>query len=108
MKRKETKNNNEFNIDYEMYSFLQEHTTQGALMAVNIFEEYLIKDLESAKKQKSLTEDFKQGWLAAYMHILNNMDNVEKNIPSYLENEDQFDILFKRFQEAFPCKEKSK
>jgi len=102
------KKNNDFNVDYEMYDFLREHTTQGSLVALEFFKECIIKDFESSKKQEALTEDFKQGWIAAYMHVLNNLvrmeNNLEKLIPSYLENEDQFDLLFKRFQEAFPHK----
>jgi hypothetical protein len=102
------KKNNDLNVDYEMYAFLKEHTTQGTLMAIDFFEEFLIKDLESAKKQEALTKDFKQGWVAAYMHILNNLGRIENNmsklIPSYL-SVDQFNLLFKRFQDAFPHKE---
>lgn len=106
--KKKIKKNNDFNIDYEMYDFLTLHNTHGVLFALKQFRNHLIKDLESAKNQEPLTEDFKHGWIAALMHIIDNLDrmeyNVDNTVPSHLLKDDQFDILFKKFQEAFPHK----
>ena len=106
--KKKIKKNNDFNIDYEMYDFLTLHNTHGVLFSIKLFRDRLTKDLESVKNQDALTEDFKHGWIAALMHTIDNLDrmehNVDNTVPSHLLKDDQFDILFKKFQEAFPHK----
>ena len=98
------KKNNNLGIDYEMYAFLKEHFFQGSLFAVEVVREQMIKDYESAKKQEALTKDFKNGWLSAYSNMINNLEIMYKNgcLGNYLSDEEQFDRLFKRFQDAFP------
>lgn len=100
------KKNNEFGINYEMYAFLKEHFCQGSLVAFETIRDKLISDYEFSKQQDALTEDFKKGWLAAYQHIISNLDELGKNglLGNYLTDEEQFDSLFKKFQEAFPQK----
>jgi hypothetical protein len=98
------KKNNDFGIDYEMYAFLKEHFTQGALVAYETIRDQIVKEYELTKEQEALTKDFKNGWLAAYQHIIKNLDQLGKNgfLGNYLTDEEQFDKLFKKFQDAFP------
>lgn len=101
------KKNNDFGIDYEMYAFLKEHFAQGTLAAFETIRDQIIKDYESSKNQEALTQDFKNGWLAAFQHIITNINIIGKNglLGNYLTDEEQFDTLFKKFQDAFPRSE---
>lgn len=98
------KKNNDFGIDYEMYAFLKEHFSQGSLVAYDTIRDLVIKDYESSKKQEALTQDFKNGWIAAFEHIIKNINILGANglTGNYLTDEEQFDKLFKKFQDAFP------
>jgi len=99
-----TQKNNEFNIDPEMYSFLKEHFAQGSLVACETIRDNIVKDFEKSKEQQALTEDFKKGWIAAYQHIISNLDTITRDglLGNFLTDEDQFDRLFLKFQQAFP------
>jgi len=96
---------NDKNVDQEMNNFLREHFVQGSLVSANLIRDSLAKIEDAIKKENRLPEGFKNGWESAFKMVFATLEKVMANMPkNYLKDDEEFDRLYARFQEAFPKK----